>query len=193
MKENPEKYRELFKVFAILLTDGIIESKFVNNWADEILAKETESEYEFIEISTTLNLNDLITLLNKLSENCNLKISQRAIFGILYNSNIGEYIDIKNATKVVSKFTLNNSLTEKERAFLYGIDDFVDLAIEKIYGDLNKLKNEFWDFMEIYQELNFNSVENWNSINKKIEENLQIELEKVTDKYALKKKKWWQF
>lgn len=193
MKENPEKYQELFKVFAILLTDGIVETKLVNNWADKILAKETESEYEFIEISTTLNLNDLIMLLNRLSENCNLKIAQRAVFGILYNSNIGEYIDIKNVTKVVSKFTLNDSLTEKERAFIYGIDDFVDLAIEKIYGDLDKLKNEFWDFMAIYQELNFDSVENWNSINKKIEENLHIELEKVTIKYELKKKKWWQF
>lgn len=194
MKEKPEKYKELFKVYQILLTDGIIEPKFVNNWADKILSKEIESEYEFIEVSTTANLNDLITILNKLSQNCDLKISQRATFGILYNSNIYEFFDIKVVSRIVANFTnFNDSLSEKEKAFLYGIDDFVHLAIEKIYGDIHKLKDEFWDFMKIYKEFNFDTHENWCSINKKLEENLSEKIQKVTEKYQFKKKKWWQF
>ena len=193
MKENPNKYRELYKVFQILLIDGIIDTRFINNWADQILAKELESEYEFIEISTTLNLNDLITLLNKLSEKCNLKIVQRAVFGILYNLSIIESIDIKISARIVGKFVYNNSLTEKEKSILYGIDDFIELAISKVYGDFEKLKNEFWDFLEIYKELNFTTYDSWDKINYNLENELAHSIEKVLDKYALKGKKWWKF
>lgn len=184
MKENPTKYKELFKVFEILLIDGIINTKFVNNWADEILSKESQSEFEFIELSITHNINDLISLLKKLSVECDLKISQRAIFGILYNLTLNEFPDLKTTTRIVSRFVYENALTEKEKDFLYGIDDYIELAISGIYGDPHKLKNEFWDFLEIYDSLNFITYENWKALNNEIEENIYISLEKVNQKYS---------
>jgi len=193
VKENPAKYKELFKVFEILLIDGIIDTKFVNKWADEILSKETESEYEFIEISTTQNINELISLLKKLSNECDLKISQRAIFGILYNSTFEEFPDLKLASRIVSKFVYNNALTEKEKEFHYGIDDYIELAISGIYGDKDKLKNEFWDFLEIYKSLNFLTYEDWKDLNNKIEDNIEINLNDIREKYTNQTKKWWKF
>ena len=183
VKENPTKYKELFKVFEILLIDGIIDTKFVNNWADKILSKESQSEFEFIELSLTNNINDLLSLLKKLSAKCDLKIVQRATFGILYNSTSNEFPDLKTTTRIVSRFVYKNALTEKEKEFLYGIDDYIELAISGIYGDLHKLKNEFWDFLEIYDSLNFVTYENWKALNKEIEDNIVISLEKVKKKH----------
>jgi len=185
MSENYTKYKELFKVFEILLTDGLIDTNYVNEWADNILSRESESEYEFIELSTTSNINDLIVLLKRLSANCNLKISQRAVFGILYNSTCEDFPNIKVASRIVSRFFYENTLTENEKNFIYGIDDSIELAISEIYGDIDNLKNGFWDFLEIYQALNFITCENWIIINNEIEENLEEKLKKILDKYSL--------
>lgn len=185
MSENHTKYKELFKVFEILLTDGLIDTNYVNEWADNILSKESESEYDFIELSITNKINDLLTLLNRLSANCNLKIAQRAVFGILYNSTCEDFPNIKVASRIVSRFFYENTLTENEKNFIYGIDDSIELAISEIYGDIHKLKNEFWEFLKIYQALNFITFENWIIINNKIEENLEEKLKKIQDKYSL--------
>lgn len=186
MKENTTKYKEMFKVFEVLLIGGIIDTNFINNWSDNILSKENESEYEFIELSTTTNTNDLIFLLKRLSSNCNLKISQRAAFGILYNSTLEGFPNIKLASRIVDRFLYENALTQMEKNFLFGIDDFIELAISGIYGDRDKLKNEFWDFLEIYQAFNFMTYENWIKINNKIEENLEENLKKIQDRYSVK-------
>lgn len=186
MTENPSSYKELFKVFEIFLIDGIINTNYVNNWADNILSKESESEYEFIELSTTTNINDLIVLLKRLSANCNLKISQRAVFGVLYNSTFGDFPNIKVASRITSRFVYENSLTDEEKNFLFGIDDFIELAISGIYGNIDKLKNEFWDFLELYQTLNFKTYANWIIINNNIEQNLEKNLKKIQEKYTIK-------
>jgi len=185
--ENPIKYQELFKVFSLLLADRIIDEKQINNFADEILSKETNSEYEFIELSTTKNLNDLISLLNKFSTNCNTKIAYRAVLGIIYNLNI----NIETSSRCISRLSYLNGLSEKEKDFINGIDDFIDLAINKIYGDINRLNSEYLDFLKIYNEFNFDSAENWNAINSKIEHNLIEKIQHVIDKHKLKSKKWW--
>lgn len=186
MKENHAKYTEVFKVFEVLLIGGIIDTNYINSWADDILSKESESEYEFIELSTTTSINDLIVLLKRLSANCNLKISQRAVFGILYNSTFDVFPNIKLASRIVYRFVYENALTNMEKNFLFGIDDFIELAISGIYGDRDKLKNEFWDFLEIYQAFNFMTYENWIKINNKIEENLEENLKKIQDRYSVK-------
>lgn len=186
MKENHAKYIEVFKVFEILLIGGIIDTNYVNSWSDNILSKENESEYEFIELSTTTNINDLIVLLKRLSSNCNLKISQRAVFGTLYNSTLKDFPNIKLATRIVDRFVYENELSQIEKNFLAGINDFVELAISGIYGDIDKFKNEFWDFLEIYQTLNFTNYENWITINNKIEQNLEENLKKIQDKYSIR-------
>ena len=193
MKENPRKYRELFKVFEILLVDGIIDTKFINNWADTILSKEIQSEYEFIEISTTFNINELVTLLNKLSEKSELIIAQRAVFGILYNLNISDSLEIRSVTRIVENFAYSKFLTKQEKNFLYGIDDFMDLAITNVYGDFTKLKNEFWEFLEIYKNFNFKNYNDWSNINNELDGKIPENIENLTEKYSLKKKKWWKF
>jgi len=184
MKENPTKYKEVFKVFEVLLIGGIIDTNYINSWADNILSKESESEYEFIELSTTTNINDLIVLLKRLSSNCNLKISQRAVFGTLYNLTLKDFANIKVESRIVDRFVCENKLTQMEKNFLAGIDDFVELAISGIYGDIDRFKNEFWDFLEIYQTFNFTNYENWITINNKIEQNLEENLKKIQDKYS---------
>ena len=185
MIENPTNYKELFKVFEILLTAGIIDALFVNNWADNILSKESESEYEFIELSTTNKINDLSTLLKRLSANCNLKISQRAVFGILYNSTFEDFPNVKVVSQTIYRFVYDDTLSEMEKGFLYGIDDSIELALTGVYGDIHALKNELWDFLEIYKALNFINSNNWITINNKIEENLERNLKKIQDKYSL--------
>lgn len=193
MKENPEKYRELFKVFEILLVDGIIDTKFINNWADTILSKEIQSEYEFVEISTTFNINELVTLLNKLSEKSELIIAQRAVFGILYNLNMYDSLEIRSVTRIVENFAYSEFLTEQEKNFLYGIDDFMDLAITNVYGDYTKLKNEFWEFLKIYKNFNFENYHDWSNINNELDGKIPENIQNLAEKYSLKKKKWWKF
>lgn len=193
VKENPEKYRELFKAFEILLVDGIIDTKFINNWADKILAKESESEFAFIELSTTFDINELVTLLNKLSEKSQLLIAQRAVFGILFNLHIYDSVEIRRVTRIVENFAYSKFLSEQEKNFLYGIDDFMELAINNVYGDFNKLKNEFWEFLEIYKYFNFENYNNWSNINNGLEGEIPENIQNLTEKYILKKKKWWKF
>lgn len=183
MTESPNKYKELFKVFEVFLINGMIDTNYINNWADNIISKESKSEYEFIELSTTSNINDLIILLKRLSANCNLKISQRAVFGILYNSTFEDFPNIKIASQTIYRFVYDDALIEKEKEFLYRIDDSIELALSGVYGDIDKLKNELWDFLEIYKTLNFPTYENWIMINNKIEENLEENLKTIQDKY----------
>jgi len=79
MAENIKNYKNLLKVFAELRKYGIITNDFITGWSDEILSSEKTSEYEFIEISTTNSTHDLITLLDRNSQNADMEIVCRAI------------------------------------------------------------------------------------------------------------------
>ena len=193
MRGNPEKYLELFKVYEILLIDGILNVEFVNSWADKILENEEESEYCFIEISTTKNINELITILNKSSINCDNQTAERAVFGILHEINDVKGLELKKASKMVSKFAYTQNLAEFEKSFLYGLDDSIQLAEDRIYGDINILSYKFFEFLKIYDCFTWNNYENWKKLSANLEINLSVKIEKVMNLKSKKKSNWWKF
>lgn len=184
MKIIEIKYQNLFKVFEILLKKNAVDSKFIINWADKVIDSQTELDYVIIELATeSKNINDILSILNKNSQNSNIEVVSRAVIGILSNLLESETVNINRVSLMINEIAYYNGLTDLENTFLYGYGDFYDLALQKIYGDLDSIGKEIKEFISFYKGFNFENHENWEQINEDVKSELPENLKLLKVKY----------
>lgn len=178
------KYQNLFKVYEILLKKNAIDTKFIIDWADKVIDTSTELDYVIIELATdSRNINDTISILNSNTQNFNIEVVSRAVIGILSNLLESGSISINIVSLIINEIAYYKGLTDLENTFLYGYGDFYDLAVQKIYGDLELLSKEIKEFISFYKDFNFENYESWTQINKNVKNKLPENLKLLKVKY----------
>lgn len=186
MNNSKDKFQNLFKVYEILLRNNIIETEFLIKWADKIIETEDEFDYVIIQLSTECkNINNAISILNLNSQNSNIEIISRATIGILSNLFREQKVDLGKVAEIVNDIVYYNGLTFEENTFLYGYGDFYDLALQKIYGNLDNLTDELIEFIDIYRAFDFRNYEKWAEINSTVKTVLSQKLQIIKQKYYL--------
>ncbi|SDI59056.1 hypothetical protein SAMN05421846_11052 [Chryseobacterium taeanense] len=182
MGETIKNYENLLKVFAELRKFGIITNTDITDWADEILASENLSDYEFIEISTTKNSHDLIVILEKNSQYPNLEIVCRAMLGILYHS-LTASLEFKKALKVIHEISYEEKLTNDEQFLLYGFSEISMYDLRGNYEGFRLFKEDLMEFLKIYKDFTLTNYKEWNLINEILLPALTEKLEKINHNY----------
>jgi hypothetical protein len=178
------KYQNLFKVYEILLKKNAIDTKFIIDWADKVIDSPAEPDYVIIELATdSRNINDAISILNSNTQNFNIEVVSRAIIGILSHLLELGSISINIVSLIINEIAYYKRLTDLENTFLYGYGDFYDLAVQKIYGDLELLSKEIKEFISFYIDFNFENYESWAQINKNVKNKLPENLNLLKVKY----------
>jgi len=178
------KYQNLFKVYDILLKNTVIDTTFIINWADEILASRNEFDDVIIELATeSTNMNDAISILNSNSQHFNTEIVSRAVIGILSNFLESERVYMHKISLIINEVAYYNGLTDLENTFLYGYGDFYDLAVQKIYGDLESISKEIKEFISFYKDFNIENYKEWEQINEEVRNKLPENLKLLKAKY----------
>lgn len=178
------KYQNLFKVYEILLKKNAIDTKFIIDWADKVIDTSTELDYVIIELATdSRNINDTISILNSNTQNFNIEVVSRAVIGILSHLLESGSISINIVSLIINEIAYYKRLTDLENTFLYGYGDFYDLAVQKIYGDLELLSKEIKEFISFYIDFNFENYESWAQINKNVKNKLPENLNLLKVKY----------
>ena len=183
MKASIRNYENLLKVFAELRKFGIITNANITDWADEILASENSSDYEFIEISTTKSTHDLIAILDKNSQHADLEIVYRAMLGILYNSLTTVSLEFKKALKVIHEISYEEKLTNDEQFLLYGFSEISMYDLRGNYEGFRLFKEDCMEFLKIYKDFTLANHEEWIVINEILSTGLTEKLEKINHNY----------
>lgn len=172
-------YENLLRVFVVLLNYGLIKIDHIARWADSILASEQESEYAFIELSTSKNLLDTVQILNKNSTNADSEITSRAVLGILYHILQNEQTALKTVFEIATYISYEEQLTSDEQFLLYRFDEHIVLNLNDVYEAARLLKTNFLDLLSIYKGFGLDNYESWPAVNEKVKLDLSMKLELV--------------
>lgn len=98
------------------------------------------------------NVEDLA---NKLGE-YNMELDEEYVVQIILSVICKKYIKaelcIKDAIKCTYKLLIDTNLYfQDDYYYLYGLDDSYELAVSNVYGDLNKVENEFMNAIRRYE------------------------------------------
>ena len=158
--------------FSLALSNGLIDKSEVIKWADKILSETPNPDYVIIELSLLGNTNvkEIISILNKYIEGNPHKTSARIVLGMLYKLYNNEQIPLKKALKIFSSLYQDSNLTEYEKNILDRFDFLYELAENEILGSFKEVKKYLSLFLEIYKEFNIDDRNNWEILNKSIEE-----------------------
>ncbi|KMQ60272.1 hypothetical protein ACM46_18885 [Chryseobacterium angstadtii] len=182
-KTSIKDHGNLLKVFMILLNYDAIRRDIIMLWADSVLASEEESEYPFIELSTSNNTLDTIQILNRNSTHADSEITSRAVLGILYHMLQEEKVALKTAFEVATSISYEKQLTDAEQFLLYRFDEYIELGLHETNEKLRLFNTHFVDLLRVYQDFRLENHSNWPIINEKMKMGLEIQLETVRKKY----------
>ncbi len=197
---DPKKHLELLEFFSIALSNGLIEIKEVIKWADDIIKKDTEPDYFFIELSLSASkkINDVTSLINNFIGEEKPPVSSRAILGLMFHQYSNKKIPISKVLSTISWLCWNSDLTEDEKRHMWGVEEDYDLADSKIYGTVENVIKKVERFLDTYRDFRIDNFSDWpeltKSIGKKLEElNELILVEEQEYAKTMVKKKWWKF
>ncbi|WP_295199407.1 hypothetical protein [uncultured Chryseobacterium sp.] len=179
MNENVCDYQNLLSAFAILRKFGLLKNKEITDWADAILAKEETSAYFLIEISTTTNTHDLITVLEKNSANANRKIVCRAICGIIYHLLTNKAIELTDSLNVIHEISYEEQLTKDEQFLLYEFSGISLYDLQDTYENFCLYKEDYLKLLSIYKDFALDNYSEWTFIHNRLLLELAGKLEKL--------------
>lgn len=177
---RPTNFPLLLEAFREGLKFGIISREEVIAWADEIIKGEYEPDYFFIEISLAGDINRLLEILNKNTEPQLNPLHLRVVLGLAYQRFVGDEINLEKLLGVCASINYESALSSFEESALFEIE----------YGDL-RLLDEYpkdsrahkWYFLNLYQDFNLHNSEEWPAINSRIEEIIDAEQAKISERY----------
>ncbi len=199
---NPSDFKELFQVFYLALSNGLISKKEAIDWADNIIKNDDEPEYFIIELSLSghKSINEVLSLISDYCGPEKSNIAGRVILGILYAQYITEQISLKKLAIQISRQVWKPMFTDIEKSFMYGLDDCYDLAINGTYGTIEDFRKNTVRFIEIFKDLNINNFSEWEKISEQIDQKIDalVLAIKKEEKHSAqlyeiyKNKKWWK-
>lgn len=199
---NAKDFIELLEVFSIALVNGLLDKSEIVKWADKIITSNSEPDYFIIELSLSghKNTNEVVSLINEFVGQEKPQVSSRAILGFLYRGYSAGLIPLKKVVVTFNWIVWEADLTEKEKSFIYELNENYDCAQEGIYGTIVAVEKETLRLLEIYKDFQIDNYNSWTEINATIGDKIdllletvrqeQIALTNVKRKHA--KPRWWR-
>jgi hypothetical protein len=125
---NPIKIKPLLWLFRECLKRGLKTKQDVIKWADWIIATEDEPHQFFIEMSTSHDVNDLITVLESVHLDEDI-LQVRALFGTIDTMLLINTININKVISILNEYRRDERLTQYER------DEITALIVASDYLD----------------------------------------------------------
>lgn len=163
--KNPKDNIDLLILYKVGLQCGILDTTTLVDFADTIIANEEDPDYLFIEISLCENnKSKLIDVLSEFTREYRKKISGEYLFGAIRSSYLKKTIDLEGTIRLLYNLREELNLTDEEEAFIYSIDDQYYLAADKIYGTIEKVKNDLLEFLTNYKESDLGNCIPWKDV-----------------------------
>jgi hypothetical protein len=139
------------EIFRIALISGYIKVSSVIDWADKKIQNDFE-DYKYIEIATTYNINDMISVLKQPTGEFDPQKVVRGFLGVLHHHYKNKLTDTKIIIRTLYQLLqeYESFMTDKEIGIIYQLDDGYDLAIQGIYGSIAELNAELGIFLKEY-------------------------------------------
>lgn len=167
---KPKEFTLLLQVFRYGLRLGIISKDEVAAWADEIIQKEDEPDYFFIEVSLSKDSNELLTVLNeKISGDMPL-MALRVVLGLFYKKLAAGDISADFAIKKIESTDFLRGLTLFEAGDIYEFDDY-----EIFDAKEEEIKEGLLQFLSRYKDFSLERPEEWPDVNARLEALLKDE------------------
>ncbi len=201
---DPRNYIELLEVFRIGLINGLVDKDEIIKWADSIIQQDEQPDSFIIELSLccSMNINDVVSIINEFIGESKPVISGRVILGLAYRLYNEKRIVLRKVTSTIDWLTWHGEPTEKEKSLMYGLDEELNCAESGIYGTIEGVEEEVLLFLEIYKDFSIDNFSKWSEINKTIDQKaedlvirINAERDEMTAEYERQqaKKNWWKF
>ncbi|GGK80598.1 hypothetical protein GCM10011405_30450 [Rufibacter glacialis] len=173
--EDPREGRELLALFKVGLASGLIKREEATAWADGIILREPEPDILFIELSLAKTTDEAVTLLGECLRS-EAPVNGMVLLGLLHRSlmegeDLGVIVRTMYGVMDVAEFT------ELERGYIYQLNDGYDLASEKIWGTIPKVRQDMEEFLSVYSDFTWQNHGLWETLGKKADQALK-ELER---------------
>ncbi|RFZ90749.1 hypothetical protein D0C36_17485 [Mucilaginibacter conchicola] len=160
-------YNLLLQTYRDGLAIGLFSKDEVVAWADELIIKSDEPDHSLIEISLSTDKNQLISVLNEITNTTadeDNDIATRALLGVIYKRYKADEVDIRvilDSIEMLPCYKLSDY--EKYQAFLLEDHEFT-------YGPEQQvnLRLDIIRFLEPYQSLSLDKYQYWQQINNEL-------------------------
>lgn len=155
-------------------------------WADNELKNSTEQSAWLSELSLSesRNVNDLITLLDQKVGYTKPLVSARIVMGNLYRHLEVGSLRIEKVTQVLDWLARHSPLSTEEKYIISGLDDKLQLAKSKTFGDVNDVETEVRQFLQLFHEFSQYSEDEWVVASAKINLPLRVHFDLVRKEQA---------
>ena len=173
-------------VFRISLINGLPCREDMILWADNELKNSTEQSAWLSELSLSesRNVNDLITLLDQKVGYTKPLVSARIVMGNLYRHLEVGSLRIEKVTQVLDWLARHSPLSTEEKYIISGLDDKLQLAKSKTFGDVNDVETEVRQFLQLFHEFSQYSEDEWVMASAKINLPLRAHFDLVRKEQA---------
>jgi hypothetical protein len=143
------------EMLRIGLASGFLEMVSIVTWADGKIAAGAD-DFDYIQISTSKSMNDLVTALGDVQGEVNGKVLVHRFLGMLSSyleRNPAEYrCAIRALYYLLNDYRAYMSGTETSA--IYSLDEGYDLAVQEMYGTLDSIRQELSHFLNSYKSKN---------------------------------------
>lgn len=172
---NPRDAVELLEVFRIGLTNKVLDTQCVIDWADAIIGHDAAPDYFVIELALcgSRNSNDMISLLNEYIGKLKPRVAGRAMLGVLYHEYIAGKIDLYRVVRTLDWLATNDQLNEEECRMLCAVDDFYSMAVDGVYGLVATVADYVLCLLVFFLDFRLENVAQWDGINATLSKKMQ--------------------
>lgn len=196
-------YAEVAETYRLLLVNGFPVREQLVRWADEELSgrSEVNSFLEDLSTSSSMNLNDLISLLQRYVGSEKPLISSRAVIGYLADNFAKGYLPLEKVCDSLCRLERQGGLTHEEKYMIAGLDDEYVLAKDGLKGNVEDIVAYVQRLLKLYSEIRLQYPRNWSGISNRLEDEVRQLFQIVREERSAfihqersdKKKRWWKW
>ena len=117
-----------------------------------------------LSLSETTNINELITLLDRVVGPNKQLLPARIVMGNLFRYLESGSIRSDKATQVLDWLARHTPLTTEEKYIISGLDDKLQLAKSKTFGETKEVETEVIRFLSVYRNFTLESDDKWSNV-----------------------------
>ena len=196
-------YVVVAEAYRLLLVNGFPVREQLVHWADDELSKASEPDSFLADLSTSssMNLNDLISVLQRFVGQEKPLISSRVVIGYLADSFAKGYLPLEKVCDTLCRLERQGGLTHEEKYLIVGLDDEYEVAKVGIKGTVEEIVAYVQRLIQLYSDFRLQHPRTWSGSSDRLEDEVRQLFQTVREERAAfihqersdKKKRWWKW
>lgn len=202
-RQPSKPYVEIAEAYRLLLMNGFPVREQLVQWAEKELSQSVNADIFLSEITTSssLHLNDLISLLQRYVGNELPLVSSRVLIGYLADNFAKGYLPLEKVCDSLCRLDRQGCLTHEEKSIIAGLDDELQLAGNGIKGSVDELASYVNRLLLLYCEFRLQYPETWADVNTSTEYQIKELYQTIREERSAfiheerksQKRQWWKF